>query len=70
MTADMIYAASDLDRKRREVTDTARHYDVLEAVSRWHDRLDVVERARAKPAPTTTANSPGCATSRGRHRRL
>jgi hypothetical protein len=70
MTADVIYTASDLDRKRREVTDTARrglarirdtdgmglvllpaqHYDVLEAVSRWHDRLDIVERARAKPA--------------------
>jgi hypothetical protein len=67
---DVIYTASDLDRRRREVTDTARrglarirdadgmglvlmparHYDVLEAVSRWHDRLDVVERARAKPA--------------------
>jgi hypothetical protein len=28
----------------------ARHYEVLEAVSRWYDRLDVVERARAKPA--------------------
>jgi hypothetical protein len=68
---DVIYTASDLDRRRREVTDTARrglarirdtdgmglvllparHYDVLEAVSRWHDRLDIVERARAKPAP-------------------
>jgi hypothetical protein len=27
----------------------ARHYEVLDAVSRWHDRLDIVERARAKP---------------------
>jgi hypothetical protein len=70
MSADAIYTASDLDRKRREVTDTARrglarirdtdgmplvllparHYEVLEAVSRWYDRLDVVDRARAKPA--------------------
>lgn len=53
----MIYTASDLDRKRREVIDTARrglarigdtdgmglvrllarHYEVLESVSRWHD---------------------------------
>lgn len=69
MATDIIYTASDLDRKRREVTDTARrglarirdtdglglvllparHYDVLEAVSRWHDRLEVVERARTKP---------------------
>jgi hypothetical protein len=68
---EVIYTVSDLDRRRREVTDTARrslarirdtdgmglvllparHYDVLEAVSRWHDRLDVVERARAKPSP-------------------
>jgi hypothetical protein len=70
MTAEVIYTASDLDRKRREVTDAARrglarirdtdgmglvllpakHYEVLVAVSRWHDRLDVAERARAKPA--------------------
>lgn len=70
MTAEVIYTASDLDRKRREVTDAARrglarirdtdgmglvllparHYEVLESVSRWHDRLDVAERARAKPA--------------------
>ena len=70
MATDVIYTASDLDRRRREVTDTARrglarirdtdgtglvllparHYEVLEAVSRWYDRLDVVERARAKPA--------------------
>jgi hypothetical protein len=70
MSTDVIYTASDLDRRRREVTDTARrglarirdtdgtglvllpahHYEVLEAVSRWYDRLDVVERARAKPA--------------------
>jgi hypothetical protein len=70
MTAEVIYTASDLDRRRREVTDAARrgvarirdtdgmalvllpakHYEVLDAVSRWHDRLDVVERARAKPA--------------------
>jgi hypothetical protein len=69
MTAEVIYTASDLDRKRREVTDAARrgiarirdtdgmglvllparHYEVLDAVSRWHDRLDVAERARAKP---------------------
>lgn len=28
----------------------ARHYEVLEAVSRWYNRLDVVERARVKPA--------------------
>lgn len=66
----MIYTASDLDRRRREVTDTARrglarirdtdgmglvllparHYEVLETVSRWFDRLAVVERARVKPA--------------------
>jgi hypothetical protein len=70
MSTDVIYTASDLDRRRREVTDTARrglarirdtdgtglvllpahHYEVLETVSRWYDRLDVVERARAKPA--------------------
>jgi hypothetical protein len=70
MATDVIYTASDLDRRRREVTDTARrglarirdtdgtglvllparHYEVLESVSRWYDRLDVVERARAKPA--------------------
>jgi hypothetical protein len=70
MARDVIYTASDLDRRRREVTDTARrglarirdtdgtglvllparHYEVLETVSRWYDRLDVVERTRAKPA--------------------
>jgi hypothetical protein len=75
----VIYTASDLDRRRREVTDTARrglarirdtdgtglvllpagHYDVLEAVGRWHDRLDVVERARAKPAPDRVARDYG-----------
>lgn len=69
MATDMIYTASDLDRRRREVTDAARrglarirdtdgtglvllparHYDVLEAVSRWYERLDLVGRARAKP---------------------
>ena len=69
MSAEVIYTASDLDRKRREVTDAARrgiarirdtdgmglvllparHYEVLDAVSRWHDRLDVAERALAKP---------------------
>lgn len=69
MSAEVIYTASDLDRKRREVTDAARrglarirdtdgtglvllparHYEVLDAVSRWHDRLDVAERAFAKP---------------------
>jgi hypothetical protein len=69
MSTDVIYTASDLDRKRREVTDAARrgiarirdtdgmglvllparHYEVLDAVSRWYDRLDIVERARAKP---------------------
>src|SRR5260221_8709122 len=27
----------------------ARHYEVLDSVSRWHDRLDVAERALAKP---------------------
>jgi hypothetical protein len=68
MAAEVIYTASDLDRKRREVTDAARrgvarirdtdgmglvllparHYEVLDAVSRWHDRLDVAERALAK----------------------
>src|SRR5262249_1147614 len=37
----------------------ARHYDVLEAVSRWHDRLDVVERARAKPASQRVARDYG-----------
>ncbi|MGH3679930.1 MAG: hypothetical protein ACRDT2_06700 [Natronosporangium sp.] len=67
MSTDVIYTASDLDRKRREVTDAARHglarirdtdgtglvllpahhYEVLETVSRWHDRLAVVDRARA-----------------------
>jgi hypothetical protein len=70
MATDVIYTASDLDRRRREVTDTARrglarirdtdgmglvllparHYEVLETVSRWYERLEVVERARAKPA--------------------
>jgi hypothetical protein len=69
MSAEVIYTASDLDRKRREVIDAARrgiarirdtdgmglvllparHYEVLDAVSRWYDRLDIVERARAKP---------------------
>jgi hypothetical protein len=69
MSAGVIYTASDLDRKRREVTDAARHgiarirdtdgmglvllparhYEVLDAVSRWHDLLDIAERARAKP---------------------
>jgi uncharacterized secreted protein with C-terminal beta-propeller domain len=68
---DALYTVSDLDRKRREVTDTARrgvahirdtdgtglvllrahHYQTLDTVSRWHDRLAVVDRARAKPAP-------------------
>src|SRR5262249_58553996 len=33
--------------------------DVLEAVSRWHDRLDVVERARAKPATERLAHDYG-----------
>jgi hypothetical protein len=28
----------------------AKHYQVLEEVSRWHDRLDVADRALAKPA--------------------
>src|SRR5262249_60499931 len=37
----------------------ARHYDMLEAVSRWHDRLDVLERARAKPAPERVAHDYG-----------
>lgn len=70
MSAEVIYTASDLDRKRREVTDAARrgvarirdtdgmglvllparHYEVLDAVSRWHDRLDVAEKALAKPS--------------------
>lgn len=74
MSAEVIYTASDLDRKRREVTDAARkgvarirdtdgmglvllpakHYEVLDAVSRWHDRLDVVEHALAKPAGERT----------------
>jgi hypothetical protein len=27
----------------------ARHYEVLDAVSRWHDRLDVAQHALAKP---------------------
>ncbi|MPZ88731.1 MAG: hypothetical protein GEU81_11790 [Nitriliruptorales bacterium] len=74
--SDTIYTVSDLDRKRRQVTNTARrglarirdtdgtglvllparHYEVLEAVSLWADRLRVVERARTKsphpPAPS------------------
>lgn len=74
VTAEVIYTASDLDRKRREVTNAARrgvahirdtdgmglvllpakHYEVLETVSRWHVRLDVAERARAKPADDRT----------------
>ncbi len=29
---------------------TAKHYEVLDTVTRWHDRLDVAERARSKPA--------------------
>jgi hypothetical protein len=69
MSAEVIYTASDLDRKRREVTNAARHgvarirdtdgmglvllparhYEVLDAVSRWHDRLDVAQRVLAKP---------------------
>jgi hypothetical protein len=69
MAAEVIYTASDLDRKRREVTNTARrgvarirdtdgmglvllparHYEVLHAVSRWHDRIDIAGRALAKP---------------------
>jgi Family of unknown function (DUF6247) len=69
MSAEVIYTASDLDRKRREVTDaarrgvarirdtdgmglvllSARHYEVLDAVSRWHDRLDVAQQALVKP---------------------
>jgi hypothetical protein len=36
--------------RRRVFPLPARHYEVLEAVGRWYDRLDVVERARAKPA--------------------
>jgi hypothetical protein len=72
MTAEVIYTASDLDRRRREVTDAARrgvariretdgmglvllpakHYEVLEAVSLWHDRLNTADRARATPADT------------------
>jgi hypothetical protein len=70
MSAEVIYTASDLDRKRREVTDvarrgvarirdtdgmglvllSARHYAVLDAVSRWHDHLDTAQQALAKPA--------------------
>jgi hypothetical protein len=70
MAAEVIYTASDLDRKRREVMDTARrgvarirdtdgmglvllparHYEVLDAVSRWHDRIDMAGRALARPA--------------------
>lgn len=77
--ADIIYAVSDLDGRRRAVTgaarrgpvrilDTdgtalvllpARHYDVLDAVSRWHDRLDVVERALASPAGQRTPRDYG-----------
>jgi hypothetical protein len=69
MSVDVIYTASDLDRKRREVTNAARrgvarirdtdgmglvllparHYEVLDTVSRWHDRLDVAQRVLAKP---------------------
>jgi hypothetical protein len=76
MPTDVIYTASDLDRKRREVTDTARrglarirdtdgtslvmlpahHYEVLETVSLWHDRLAVVERARAKREDRTATD--------------
>jgi hypothetical protein len=79
MSTDIIYTASDLDRRRREVTDTARrgvarirdtdglglvllparHYDVLEAVGRWHDRLEIVERARAKPPGDRVASDFG-----------
>lgn len=79
MTVDVIFTASDLDRKRREVTDAARrglarirdtdgmslvllparHYEVLETVSRWYDRLDVVERAVAKPARDRVARDFG-----------
>lgn len=76
MSANVIYTASDLDRKRLEVTkaarrglarirDTdgtglvllpARRYEVLEEVSRWHDRLAAVERARTKPAAERNAS--------------
>lgn len=37
----------------------ARHYDVLETVSRWHDRLGIVERARAKPPSDRVASDFG-----------
>jgi len=79
MAAEVIYTASDLDRKRREVTDAARrgvarirdtdgmglvllsahHYEVLEAVSRWHERLDTAARALAKPAKDRVAHDYG-----------
>lgn len=79
MATDVIYTASDLDRKRREVTDAARrglarirdtdgmglvllpahHYDVLETVNRWHDRLDVVQRACTKPTSERIASDFG-----------
>lgn len=75
----MIYTASDLDRKRREVTDAARrglarirdtdgmglvllparHYEVLEATSRWHDRLDNAARLLAMPAKDRVAHDYG-----------
>lgn len=79
MSTSVLYTASDLDRKRREVTDAARrglarirdtdgkalvmlpahHYEVLDAVSRWYDRLQVAERARAKPVGSRVASDFG-----------
>lgn len=79
MSADVIYTASDLDRKRREVTNAARrgvarirdtdgmglvllpakHYEVLDAVSRWYERLDIVDRSLAKPRAERAARDFG-----------
>lgn len=79
MATDVIYTASDLDRKRRDVIGAARrgvarirdtdgtglvmlsakHYEVLEAVSWWHDRLEMAERACKKPARDRVAQDFG-----------
>lgn len=50
--------ASDVDGKRREVTD-ATHYHVLETVSRWRQRLELVERVNTKPHSDRVASDFG-----------
>jgi hypothetical protein len=42
-------AECDLQEIYGEINIPARHYEMLDTVSRWHDRLDVAQRALAKP---------------------